>query len=184
MGGKEGSDGDCRRRFVQTVGTVPGSRARICFITDMFMSISAGVRPCPCRSRAARGYALCSDFSVTPPTPLSIDPPLQEQGGKAAQEAAIEAALTEHGIDVIVLARYMQVPVQRPPSGDNPSCTVCRGPGLKPSAHGPVMYSQRALHFKEPRRRAAQEHQMWGNISHWQAVQQGGQHTPADFASC
>jgi hypothetical protein len=35
--------------------------------------------------------------------------PLQEQGGKAAQEAAVEAALTEHGIDVIVLARYMQV---------------------------------------------------------------------------
>lgn len=35
----------------------------------------------------------------------------QEEGGKAAQEAAIEAALAEHNIDVIVLARYMQVSI-------------------------------------------------------------------------
>lgn len=36
-------------------------------------------------------------------------PMKKEEGGKAAQEAAVEAVLAEHSIDVIVLARYMQI---------------------------------------------------------------------------
>ena len=62
--------------------------------------------------------------------------PLQKQGGKAAQEAAIEAELTEHGIDVIVLARYMQVHNAMTAAGGPTSLAVFRGLSLKTSAHG------------------------------------------------
>jgi formyltetrahydrofolate hydrolase len=34
---------------------------------------------------------------------------LRAQAAKAAQEAALESLLAEHGIDLIVMARYMQV---------------------------------------------------------------------------
>lgn len=58
------------------------------------------------RQRAAP----CAILSEAAHQPLLPSTPLQAQGGKVAQEAAVEAALTEHGIEVIVLARYMQVP--------------------------------------------------------------------------
>ena len=44
---------------------------------------------------------------------------------KPAQEAALQAALAEHGVTLVVLARYMQILQRelRAPSGPTPSST-------------------------------------------------------------
>lgn len=97
MGGKKGISGDSAASLLRSFLLLAHCRLR--FVRQRVRCQVAGhafasEETCRCRSLE------CSSIN------------LQEQGGKAAQEAAIEAALAEHGIDVIVLARYMQVQLQ------------------------------------------------------------------------
>jgi formyltetrahydrofolate deformylase len=48
--------------------------------------------------------ATCAFFGVP-----FVHLPVEEPGGRAAQEAALTALLTERGVELVVLARYMQV---------------------------------------------------------------------------